>query len=102
MKTILCNDCGEVMTRFLNKCKACSRDNFTFYAYPDDPELKSRIAQIKGSPEDGLTRLMYASLVLGVLSVVVYGYYQSVEVQMALMEKNKPVQTASTETLQAQ
>ena len=87
------------MTRFLNRCHACSRDNMTFYDSPDSPELKARVKEIKGSPVDGLTRVMYASLVLSVFAVVVYGYYQSLDVQMALYEKNKPVKTAATTTV---
>lgn len=94
MKTILCNSCGDTATRFINRCNRCKGDNLTHYSNYDDPEITTRINQIQGSPVDGLTRTMYASLILSVFAVVIYGYYQSMEVQMA--HKTAPVQTAAT------
>lgn len=93
VKAILCNDCGEVMTRFVNKCHACSRTNLTYYASPDSPELKAKVEALKGGV-DGLTRVMYASLFIGIFAVVIYGYTQSMSIKQASIQP--PVQTATT------
>lgn len=95
VKTILCNDCGETMTRFVNKCHACSRTNLSYYSSPDSAELKAKIKQLKGGA-DGLTRIMYASIFIGFFVVVIYGYSQSPSVKQASLEQ--PVKTAQTTT----
>jgi len=99
VKTILCNDCGEIMTRFMNKCHACSRTNLSYYASPDSKELQAKVKQLRGGV-DGWTRVMYASLLVGVFAVMIFGYSQQAHVKKVASEK--PVQTAATTSTIAQ
>lgn len=81
------------MTRFMNKCHSCSRNNLSYYASPDSKELQAKVKQLRGGV-DGWTRVMYASLLVGVFAVMVFGYSQQAKVKQVASEK--PVQTAAT------
>ncbi|MGD9684353.1 MAG: hypothetical protein AB7W16_24580 [Candidatus Obscuribacterales bacterium] len=92
MKTILCNGCGEVMTRFMNKCRACTGTDLTFYESVDSPELKKRVKEIKGGV-DPWTRAAAAALVAGIVLVIGFGVLQAGHVEKI---KQAPIQTAAS------
>ncbi len=73
MKTILCNDCGQIMTRYKTRCTACSRTDLLFFPTHDDEGLRKRLKEIRRAKgNNGLHRLMLTSMGLAVLFVVGY------------------------------
>lgn len=75
----------------MNKCKACTQTDLTFYDSCDSPELKLRVKQIKGTG-DIWTRLAAAGLLAGVVLIITYGLSSAMHIEKV---KNPPLQTAA-------
>jgi hypothetical protein len=74
MNIILCNSCGYVFSRIGRACPSCTRDEFTFYKDPRDPDLLARQKKLTGNGMaqnelPGMLVIAAAAVVVGVLGM---------------------------------
>lgn len=96
MRTILCNDCGQIITRYKTKCPACTRTNLLFYPQPDDPALIARLKEIrKEKGNHGLYRLLLASAVFAFIFVAGFSVEHTAELKKLLGDMSTPTETTA-------
>ena len=95
LRTILCEDCGHVMSRFRNSCSVCSRTNLSFYTTPDSPELQAKLRQLNAKKRHDIwTRLMCAGLLVALVVVLGYDIVHRTHVHAAVASKTTETATA--------
>lgn len=95
MNTILCSDCGKLMSRYTTKCVRCTRENLEFYTNPNSPELHKRVLQLTGR-RTFTSPFMRGLVVFIAAAIVTLGYWHYDQQFAVKMPAERPVQTAGT------
>lgn len=104
MRTILCNDCGNIATRFQNECGVCSRTNLSFFPGVNSAELQARIREIKGDTNNLRNKLVILSFIGIVFLVMAFHYHHAAALHAIVNSPATPqaVQTAASDSTVSQ
>lgn len=78
MRTILCNNCANVMKRYTTSCTSCRHTDLSYYPDPADPQLAKKRLQVTGRHlpgTQGTTKsIAYVALIIVALAAAGYGF----------------------------